>query len=155
MKEYRTQDIVIYWDPDRCTHSANCINGLPGVFDLAKRPWVNVAGAAPEEIIRIIDTCPSGALQYSLPQGSSVDSSLAQGPGSRQHQGENEPSSPPATIKVMPNGPLMVDGNFLLIQVDGSTTTQTGKTVLCRCGHSQKRPFCDGSHFQKGWKVDA
>ena len=55
MKEYRTKDIVVHWQPDRCSHSAICLKQLPQVFDLEKKPWVNVEAASPEEIIRTID----------------------------------------------------------------------------------------------------
>jgi len=55
------------------------------------------------------------------------------------------------TITVRPNGPLRVeDPNGLVDLVDaaGNKFDLTGKTAfsLCRCGGSQNRPFCDGTH---------
>ncbi|MFY9119612.1 MAG: (4Fe-4S)-binding protein [Syntrophomonadaceae bacterium] len=151
MKEYRTKDIVVHWQPDRCSHSAICLKQLPQVFDLEKKPWVNVEAASPEEIIRTIDNCPSGALKYSLPAGSAVDSDLGHGPGSKDHQ----VASSTVNIKVIRNGPLVIDGGFQLSDTDGSVSQQAGKTSLCRCGLSEKRPFCDGTHHRQGWKVDS
>lgn len=154
MKEYSNKDITVYWDPDLCTHVANCLIGSPTVFNIHKRPWVNINGASPEEIIRTIDTCPTGALQYSLPEGSSVDPALGKGPGARKPKVEDQSQSA-ISIKVLPNGPLMVDGSFQLIDVNGQISERSGKTILCRCGLTEKRPFCDGTHAKKGWKADA
>ena len=62
MKTYPKEDIKVGWEPEKCTHSANCVNGLPGVFDVNKRPWINVDGANRDEIIAQVAKCPSGAL---------------------------------------------------------------------------------------------
>ncbi|HAA08964.1 MAG: (4Fe-4S)-binding protein [Syntrophomonadaceae bacterium] len=153
MKEYRTKDIVVYWEPDRCSHSAVCLNQLPQVFDLQQKPWVNVAAASPEDIIRTIDNCPSGALKYSLPPGSLVNPDLGNGPGAKDYK--TTAAAPSLSIKVIRNGPLVIEGEYELKNVDGSITHQTGKTSLCRCGLSGKRPFCDGTHYRQGWKVDS
>ncbi len=56
-------------------------------------------------------------------------------------------------IKTVPNGPLMVKGLSRLTQSDG-TVVETGRLTiaLCRCGHSENKPFCDGTHARIGWK---
>ncbi|NCB52231.1 MAG: hypothetical protein EOM54_10165 [Clostridia bacterium] len=82
MKEYRNKDIVVYWAPEKCTHAGFCVRTLPGCFCVTRRPWIDVDAVSPEDIIAAIDKCPSGALGYSLPEGSRVDPSLANGPGS-------------------------------------------------------------------------
>lgn len=66
-KIYENGKIRVIWKPDRCTHSGNCVRGLPKVFDVRKRPWVDIDAADLEEIKRTIDTCPSGALSYESP----------------------------------------------------------------------------------------
>ncbi len=80
-KQYKNEDIIVYWNPHRCTHDSNCFTNLKEVFNPEARPWVNPAGAPAAEIIKTINRCPSGALKYSLPQGSSIDLKLARGPG--------------------------------------------------------------------------
>lgn len=65
-RTYENDDIIVYWDSDLCTHSAECLKGLPEVFNLQNRPWVDVSKASAEEIARVIDLCPSGALKYEL-----------------------------------------------------------------------------------------
>ena len=51
-------------------------------------------------------------------------------------------------VIVRPNGPLRVEGNIVLTDAEGREWDLTGKPAvsLCRCGASQNRPFCDGSH---------
>ena len=46
------------------------------------------------------------------------------------------------------NGPLVVSGSFVLQDAESSEFDLAGRTIiaLCRCGHSQDKPFCDGSH---------
>ncbi len=52
------------------------------------------------------------------------------------------------TITVIHNGPLMAEGKFKLVDKDGTETVEDGKVALCRCGHSHKKPFCDGTHVK-------
>lgn len=81
IKTYQNQDIIVYWNPEQCTHDTNCFSTLPAVFNTEARPWVNVDGDSPLSIIKTVNACPSGALKYSLPPGSSVDPDAARGPG--------------------------------------------------------------------------
>lgn len=57
-------------------------------------------------------------------------------------------TQPAATLSVCENGPLIVRGNFeLLHMADGQSIDPKRKVIaLCRCGKSQIKPFCDGSH---------
>jgi uncharacterized Fe-S cluster protein YjdI len=64
MKEYTNKEITVYWNPEKCIHSANCVRCLPEVFNLKVRPWINMKGATTEDIRKAIDKCPSGALSY-------------------------------------------------------------------------------------------
>jgi uncharacterized Fe-S cluster protein YjdI len=65
-KIYENKKIRVFWEPEKCIHSTNCLHGLPQVFDTHKRPWVDIDAAGAEEIKRCIDTCPSGALSYEI-----------------------------------------------------------------------------------------
>lgn len=50
-------------------------------------------------------------------------------------------------IQALKNGPLLVTGKIELIGADGGPiAVQQDPAALCRCGHSGKKPFCDGSH---------
>ena len=60
----------------------------------------------------------------------------------------------PAQIDVRPNGPLHVQGPARIIGTDGEVLKglATGDSAwLCRCGQSQRKPFCDGSHTRVGF----
>src|SRR5665648_661557 len=48
MQEYRNDKIVVRYDPKICIHAGDCVRGLPSVFDVAAKPWIDVNGAAPE-----------------------------------------------------------------------------------------------------------
>jgi len=54
-------------------------------------------------------------------------------------------------ITIKPNGPLLVDGDFTLIDADGVESTPM-KKALCRCGASITKPYCDGTHSKIGFK---
>jgi CDGSH-type Zn-finger protein len=59
------------------------------------------------------------------------------------------------SIKITPlsNGPLRVEVEFEICDPTGATFGLAGRTVisLCRCGHSENKPFCDGSHNRVGF----
>ncbi len=58
-----------------------------------------------------------------------------------------------AEIKVRDNGPYKVTGPVRLIDVDGNEfEVEPGRPiVLCRCGQSRTKPFCDSSHKETGF----
>lgn len=60
----------------------------------------------------------------------------------------------PLTVKVIPNGPLMIEGNLTIRAASGRVAWHGEKTWLCRCGGSKKRPFCDGTHRTIGFRPD-
>jgi CDGSH iron-sulfur domain-containing protein 3 len=58
------------------------------------------------------------------------------------------------TIKVRENGPYLIRGKVTLTDADGNTYVIEGENfVLCRCGGSQTKPFCDGSHKSNGFSA--
>jgi CDGSH-type Zn-finger protein len=55
-------------------------------------------------------------------------------------------------IKIQNNGPLVVSGDFQLCDSKGNEFKKREKIFLCRCGHSNNKPFCDGSHKKAGFE---
>ena len=53
-------------------------------------------------------------------------------------------------ITVYPKGPYALSGPFILKDSDNDIRLQSEKAVLCGCGSSKKRPFCDGRHVKSG-----
>lgn len=143
MKEYKNKDLIVYWYPELCSHPGICVRALPEVFDRHRQPWVDIDGADPVEIIKAIDLCPSGALRYDLPEGSAVESKCAEGSGRLQKK-SSEPKK--VTIKVSSQGPLVVSGPTELLDSGGNKIFEAEKMVLCGCGGSCNKPYCDGSH---------
>ncbi|MFJ5841333.1 (4Fe-4S)-binding protein [Streptomyces shenzhenensis] len=68
-KAYRTELITVTFEARRCLHAAECVHGLPEVFDTAKRPWIQPGNATVERLVDVVGRCPSGALQYALVAG--------------------------------------------------------------------------------------
>jgi putative redox protein len=60
--DYTNGEVTVVWKPELCQHSARCVSGLPGVFEVGKKPWINMQGASTEEIKATVSRCPSGAL---------------------------------------------------------------------------------------------
>jgi CDGSH-type Zn-finger protein len=58
-------------------------------------------------------------------------------------------------IKVRANGPLLCTGDIEVYAADGQLLEKSADLVLCRCGHSGNKPFCDGSHREAGFRHDA
>ena len=63
-KNYSNGEITVHWKPDACIHSGNCARQLLTVFNPRMKPWINIEGAATDEIIKAVDRCPSGALSW-------------------------------------------------------------------------------------------
>lgn len=58
-------------------------------------------------------------------------------------------------IVVRPNGPLLIEGPITIIDSAGNPfALAPGKVALCRCGGSEKKPFCDGAHKKAGFNSD-
>lgn len=134
-KKYSNEDITVVWKPKVCIHSAVCFKSLPKVFNPKKKPWVTIEGGTSEEIMAQIDKCPSGALSYYRNSSDGLQEETVK-----------------TQLEVLPNGPLLVYGTIEVKDKDGNKTLKNKTTAFCRCGHSDNKPFCDGSHVKKEFK---
>jgi CDGSH-type Zn-finger protein/uncharacterized Fe-S cluster protein YjdI len=57
----------------------------------------------------------------------------------------------PLEISPQKNGPLAIFGNLEVLSGTGRTIMKTTNTRFCRCGHSQNKPYCDGTHARVGF----
>jgi len=129
---YSNGETTVIWEPKKCLHTGICLRGLPKVFNLGQRPWVNMTAASSQEIIDLVDECPSGALTI---------------------EGRTPPDkySGKDVIEVVevPKGPLVIKGDLILKSLTGKVKAESKRmTVLCRCGQSQNFPFCDATHVK-------
>nr|WP_297582084.1 CDGSH iron-sulfur domain-containing protein [Roseibium sp.] len=128
LKAYEGKDITVHYNRLLCSHAGECGKHLKSVFDPSRKPWIDPDAGQVDEIISTVRICPSGALSYSL-HGNSP-----------QHEIEGE-----AGISIEKDGPYRVIG----IPLASSHTAEgmcADKYVLCRCGASRNKPFCDGTH---------
>lgn len=135
---YTNEEVTVVWKPKVCIHSTLCWKGLIEVFNPRERPWVKIEGAATERIIEQVRQCPSGALSYFLNEEAA-----------KAENNTDKVVSEAANIlkiEVTPNGPYIIQSECLIIHSNGSEETKTGTVALCRCGASQNKPYCDGSH---------
>jgi CDGSH-type Zn-finger protein len=66
----------------------------------------------------------------------------------KEHLTAQEVNLAETKIVVSNNGPLRIEGDFAIYDIVGKAFGLGGRTAvsLCRCGNSQNKPFCDGSH---------
>jgi uncharacterized Fe-S cluster protein YjdI len=62
-KTYAGAEVDVSYDAEVCQHAAECVKGLPAVFDTKAHPWIQPDGASADEVIAQVGRCPSGALQ--------------------------------------------------------------------------------------------
>ncbi len=131
---YAGAEVEVHYDAARCIHAGECVRGLPGVFDPKARPWIKPDGATPEDIVEVVDRCPTGALSCRrLDGGPDLDA-----------PGENQ-------IAVAAGGPLYVRGRISVVDANGNAIVEDTRAALCRCGASKRKPLCDGSHTAAGF----
>ena len=134
-KVYRGRDIEVSFDLDLCIHVGECLRGERSVFKLDRRPWVLPDNGEANEIARVVELCPSGALQSRRVDG-----------GADEKVGET------TTVTPIRNGPLLVRGRVEVTREDGTVETLP-RATLCRCGESEHKPFCDNRHLKVGFRA--
>jgi uncharacterized Fe-S cluster protein YjdI/CDGSH-type Zn-finger protein len=131
-RSYRGTGIEVTFDLARCIHVAECLRGLPEVFDVEERPWIEPDAADPDRVAEVVARCPSGALQY------------------RRLDGGPQEFHPATRITPTRNGPLLVEGEIRVVLENGAEEVLP-RATLCRCGASARKPFCDNSHLGIGF----
>lgn len=133
---YEADDITVEYDRERCIHAAECVKNLSSVFDPGKRPWIQPGNASPDQIKKVVQSCPSGALKY------------------RDNEPQEQPE-PQNAIIISPNGPVYLRGDVKVCDAAGETMVKDTRLALCRCGQSQNKPLCDNSHRDTAFEAPA
>lgn len=132
--DYVGKHITIHDNRAICAHAGFCTAELKAVFRMQQEPWIDPDGASADRIIEAVRRCPSGALSYSI---ANVES---------RYQ-DREPM-----VTVTDDGPYAVTGGIELMGVEFGEGASREHYTLCRCGASRNKPFCDGSHWQVGFR---
>jgi len=128
--------VVLYDDRTLCTHAGFCTNLKTTVWALADD------SDDPESydgMVAMVHQCPSGRLAFAPKDD---PESLV--------EAEFEPS-----IGVEPDASYWVRGSIPVVSADGEPYEVRNRQTLCRCGFSRNKPFCDGSHKNKGFSDPA
>jgi uncharacterized Fe-S cluster protein YjdI len=132
-KRYQGEAVDVSFDPVRCRHAAECVRGLPGVFDTDRRPWILPDGADPEAVVRVVARCPTGALR-THPRGSVA----------------GEQPVTPTEVTAVPGGPVLLRGDLRVAGPHGLAEREA-RAALCSCGGTTNPPYCDGGGTCVDW----
>jgi truncated hemoglobin YjbI/CDGSH-type Zn-finger protein/uncharacterized Fe-S cluster protein YjdI len=124
-----------------CQHSGFCTDRVTNAFH-TEGAFVTPSGGRMDEIIRAVRDCPSGALSYAID-------------GVEARRGVDWEDAREPVIEVSRDGPYRISGGIPLSDERGAGVERAAGSsaehyALCRCGHSQNKPFCSGMH----WYVD-
>ena len=131
---YAGKAITILDNRSICAHAGFCTDGLKSVFRMHTEPWIDPDGAAVAEVIATIEKCPSGALSYA------------------RNGVEPQPPRREPMVAVTNDGPYAITGGIELVGVSFGDGASRDHYTLCRCGGSKNKPFCDGTHWNIGFK---
>ena len=135
LRVYESDDIKVSWSKTRCIHFQACVRGLHDVFNVEQKPWIQPQNASAEEVLEVVLRCPTGALHAERKDGEPTQSAPS----------EN-------VVNVAPDGPLYFHGDIHIKDATGETVLEDTRVALCRCGASEHKPFCDGSHSEADFK---
>jgi CDGSH-type Zn-finger protein/uncharacterized Fe-S cluster protein YjdI len=135
VKVYKGQGVSVRFNAARCIHAAECVHGLPGVFDTQARPWIQPGKATADEVVAVVARCPTGALQAIYDDGRAAETLSAC----------NE-------LRLTADGPHHLRGDIEIRDDSGKTLARETRMALCRCGASSNKPYCDNSHVGRGFK---
>jgi len=131
---YVGKRITIHDNRGICAHAGFCTDSVELVFRSDQEPWIDPEAARVEEIIQTIKKCPSGALSYSIDNVEHRDQARV------------------PLVTVTNDGPYAITGGIELVGVPFGEGASHEYYTLCRCGASKNKPFCDGSHWQIGFR---
>lgn len=159
-RQYTNGEITVFWVPSKCIHATTCFRELIEVFNPGRRPWINMEGATNRRIIEVTNKCPTQAIVWKK------NSELTEAEQANQRHYVKEEVTPetlsekevdkpkrikPTNIRIMKDGPVVVEGKFKIIGGDNEELKPTRMTSFCRCGSSRSMPYCDGTHRKIGF----
>ena len=132
---YPGNKVDVEWDDRLCIHIGECGRAKGDLFISGRKPWCVPNLVSQEEVVNVVERCPTGALTYHF-----QDASVTEQPNEQN------------TVTVTYNGPYFFRGN---LHIEGASEHNPGlafRAALCRCGRSKNKPFCDNSHEEVEFK---
>ena len=71
-RTYMKDELVVFWDSEKCYHARRCVGSSAKIFDPKRRPWIDLSQADMPEIWDCVSKCPSGALTCAYTHGIDV-----------------------------------------------------------------------------------
>jgi CDGSH-type Zn-finger protein/truncated hemoglobin YjbI len=141
---YPGEQVTIFDNRGICQHAGLCTDRLGTAFRSSQEPFVAPSGARMDELVRAVRDCPSGALSLAF------DGVEARDLADWHHTREQ-------AIQITQDGPYRVTGGLPLADPAGADVPRAAGSsrehyALCRCGHSQNKPFCSGMHWYIGFR---
>ncbi len=133
--KYPGKNIDVQWAGRLCIHIGECGYSQGELFVGGRDPWCQPDLVDDENVRKVIRRCPSGALSYDDRAG-----------------GDNEKSPKSNTVQVVYKGPLFLHGELDIENAPQDMPGVRFRAALCRCGHSNNKPFCDNSHLKAGFE---
>ena len=127
---YEGTGITVHRDNHLCMDAGFCGDRFKNI--------IKMMGDTDDSIVRgrvmaMVERCPSGTYTYTIePDEADVEPSL--------------PAEIAITIEGDLQGPIWVTGGIKVQRSDGQPFQTRNRVTLCRCGHSKKKPLCDGMH---------
>lgn len=123
--------ITVRDDRSICVHAGFCGNRVTNIWKQSSDMDDSLVRLA---IINEVEKCPSGAITYRF-DGDDVDAE----------------ADYPTQVAVIDDGPIWVTGGIPVTTADGTQLEARTRVTLCRCGASNNKPLCDGSHKEAGF----
>lgn len=168
-RQYTNGEITVFWVPSKCIHATTCFRELIEVFNPGRRPWINMEGAPTRKIIEVTNKCPTQAIVWKHNSDLSAEEianqrqtvreevtpeTLATSADISENQEDQTSASTrikPTSVRLMKDGPIVVEGQFKIISGEGNELKPSKMTSFCRCGNSRSMPYCDGTHRKIGF----
>ena len=131
---YSGKDVDVTWDKRLCIHVGECGRASGELFVGGRDPWCQPDTSNHDDVLDVVERCPTGALVYIRKDG-----------------GATEVANATNVVVVSNNGPIYLRGS---LDIEGAQDDMPGvkfRAALCRCGKSAQKPFCDGRHETEGF----
>ena len=122
------KNIKTYFNIDACMHVFHC----KPLKELREKEALDETGTIAQEIMKVVQACPSGALSYEL---------------SKDFE---EPTTPfDVEVDIIEGAEIRIQKEFEPQNFELQERQPRDKATLCRCGLSNNKPYCDAAHRKK------